>query len=413
MFIQKITSAGKRRFFSFSAAVFFLLSATVVMVAAASSTYAVTITDGKNETSIDTRSADPSQILQQAGIQLGESDLLDSNAFRVGTASRLTVLRSFDITVIDGKAAPQKSRQHGTVSTALAAMDIPLTDADEITPAPGTPLAPDMTVTIKRAYNVTIQADGKSYGLNLLGGTVAAALEAAGISYSKYDSVKPAPDSPLQAQAVITVKRVTYQTRTEEKKVPFETKTTSDTKMAKGTRSISKKGMDGLKEVVYRDKYVDGKLAKTTVSKETVIQKPVTQIARVGSKKIKDMPLKKGLKPISELAVPTALKLDSKGLPTEYKKVFHGTSTAYCTGTRTSTGKRPQPGYIAVNPKDIPYGTELYVVSADGKYVYGYCIAADTGGFARTGSCTLDLFMNTNSECIQWGRRDVKIYILK
>lgn len=41
------------------------------------------------------------------------------------------------------------------------------------------------------------------------------------------------------------------------------------------------------------------------------------------------------------------------------------------------------PGHIAVNPKQFPYGTELYIVSLDGKFVYGYCMAADTGGFAR------------------------------
>ena len=414
MFIQKITGVDKRRFLAFTAAVLFLLSATVVMVAAAGSTYAVTIIDGINETSIDTRSADPAQILKQGGFILDENDLLDSSGFRAGADSRLVILRGFDITVLDGKAAAQTALQYGTVASALEAMEIPLVEADEITPALDTPLSQGITITIKRAFNVTIRADGKSYGLNLLGGTIAMALEAAEIPYSQDDELKPAADSPLQAQTIITIKRITYKTRSQETKVPFDSRTTDDAKMAKGTRSVSQKGKDGVKEIVYRDKYVDGKLTKSSVSKETVIQKPVTQITRVGSRRFKDVPLKKGLKPISELAMPASLTLDDKGLPTEYKEVFYGTSTAYSGGNEfTSTGKRPKPGYIAVNPKDIPYGTKLYVVSADGEYVYGYCIAADTGGFARTGSCTLDLYMNTESQCYQWGRRDVKIYILK
>ena len=57
-------------------------------------------------------------------------------------------------------------------------------------------------------------------------------------------------------------------------------------------------------------------------------------------------------------------------------------------------------------------GAEMYIVSADGKYVYGYCIAADTGGFIYDVDWTVDLYMNTLDQCWQWGRRDILIYIL-
>ena len=55
----------------------------------------------------------------------------------------------------------------------------------------------------------------------------------------------------------------------------------------------------------------------------------------------------------------------------------------------------------------------MYIVSADGKYVYGYAVAADTGGFAYNGSGTLvDLRFNTRGECYSFGRRTVNVYIL-
>ena len=44
--------------------------------------------------------------------------------------------------------------------------------------------------------------------------------------------------------------------------------------------------------------------------------------------------------------------------------------------------------------------------------VYGYGIAADTGGFVKKGKFTVDLFMNTTAQCRQWGARDVIIYVL-
>jgi 3D (Asp-Asp-Asp) domain-containing protein len=55
----------------------------------------------------------------------------------------------------------------------------------------------------------------------------------------------------------------------------------------------------------------------------------------------------------------------------------------------------------------------MYIVSADGKYTYGYAIAADTGGFAKRNPYMVDLYFNTESACINFGIRNVKIYVLE
>ena len=105
--------------------------------------------------------------------------------------------------------------------------------------------------------------------------------------------------------------------------------------------------------------------------------------------------------------------LGEDGVPASYTKVINAKATAYCIpGGITSTGKRAQTGYIAVDPKEIPYGTEMYIVSADGRYVYGYCIAADTGSYIYDVDWTVDLFMNSEAQCVNWGRRDIIIYVL-
>ena len=79
----------------------------------------------------------------------------------------------------------------------------------------------------------------------------------------------------------------------------------------------------------------------------------------------------------------------------------------------TATGSSVRPGVVAVDPREIPYGTEMWIVSSDGKYVYGFARAEDTGGFVhfRNGA-TVDLYMNSYEECCNWGWRGVKIYIL-
>ncbi len=116
---------------------------------------------------------------------------------------------------------------------------------------------------------------------------------------------------------------------------------------------------------------------------------------------------------ISTLAPESEILLDENGLPVHYTSVVKVQATAYTyTGNRCSTGVYPQPGYIAVNPKVIPYGTKMYIVSADGKYKYGYSVAADTGGFISKRPTNVDLFMTTQAACVAFGRRDVYIYFI-
>ena len=173
--------------------------------------------------------------------------------------------------------------------------------------------------------------------------------------------------------------------------------------------------MNGSKTVVYSDKIVDGQLASSSVVSETVTKEAVPQINKVGTKEkpaVTVAALKNGGTPISELTPPSSLTLEN-GVPTSYKRVVTGKAAAYSAsaGAKTASGRTVKPGYIAVDPNQFPYGTELYIVSTDG-IVYGYCIAADTGGFVKKGKFTVDLFMNTTAQCRQWGARDVIIYVL-
>ena len=86
-------------------------------------------------------------------------------------------------------------------------------------------------------------------------------------------------------------------------------------------------------------------------------------------------------------------------------------ATAYTyTGNHTCTGDDPIPNYtVAVDPKLIPIGTELYVES-DYPGVTGYYLAMDTGGDIH--GRRIDLFMESHDACVKFGRRDVKIYMV-
>ena len=81
-------------------------------------------------------------------------------------------------------------------------------------------------------------------------------------------------------------------------------------------------------------------------------------------------------------------------------------SSAYCTGTITSTGTKPRWGVIAVDPNVIPYGTKVYIPQFNQVFV-----AEDTGSAIKGNK--IDIFMNSKSEALNWGRRNIDIYVLK
>ena len=86
--------------------------------------------------------------------------------------------------------------------------------------------------------------------------------------------------------------------------------------------------------------------------------------------------------------------------------------SAYTGGGTTATGAPAAFGRVAVNPNVIPYGTKLYICSPDGKVVYGYAIASDTGGACMRNTIIADLYYDTLSECYQIGVRTMNVYIL-
>ena len=166
------------------------------------------------------------------------------------------------------------------------------------------------------------------------------------------------------------------------------------------------------KTVVYKDKVVNGEVVESTFVSETITKNPVTQITTEGTAVKGNSKIEKNGAPISELTLPTKYSIGADNIPTNFKYKITGRAAAYCQpGGKTATGKAVMPGRIAVDPKQIPYGTEMWIVSNDG-VVYGYAVAEDTGGFVKKGYYTVDLYMNSVSQCRQWGDRGVTIYVL-
>ena len=149
----------------------------------------------------------------------------------------------------------------------------------------------------------------------------------------------------------------------------------------------------------------------TTVKKETatVTHRPVVKPVAIESGEYTFEEL--GLTQISDIEVPDDILFDENGIPLNYSKKLTGVASAYHMGHTTSTGTSVHPGVVAVNPRIIPYGSKMYIVTDDG-WVYGYSSAEDTGGFIYWDNAPIaDLYVSSVDFAYQWGRRSVTIYI--
>lgn len=97
-----------------------------------------------------------------------------------------------------------------------------------------------------------------------------------------------------------------------------------------------------------------------------------------------------------------------------YTRVLSCQATAYTAERQsykyTFSGTLARVGAIAVDPSFIPLGSELYITLPNGEVAYGYAVAEDTGGVIKGN--IIDLYYDTYDECIQWGRRNVTVYVL-
>ena len=118
------------------------------------------------------------------------------------------------------------------------------------------------------------------------------------------------------------------------------------------------------------------------------------------------------LSPVPPVYAPTVIEAPGTSI-SEYRQieapepeVMIFEATAYCyTGNRTATGTWPSRGTIAVDPEVIPLGTRLHIEG------YGEGIAEDTGGLIK--GDIIDVYMESEDECWQWGRRQVEVRIIE
>lgn len=395
-----------------------ILCAGTAFAATSETSYIVDIYEGSQVTRIETTETVAEKVVAEAKIQLSENDRLILDDFNPGKDSRIEIYRACQVTFVHADGKTIDTIFAGTVAELIESQGVTLSDTLFSSVNVNAVVTNNLRVEIISAYDIIINVDGEEKAVQTTEKTVGDVLTEQGITLDQDDEVSPSADTVLSNDLVIDVLRVEYVTRETEEKIPFTTEKVNSSAMNKGTQKVTQKGVNGVKTFTYEDKVVNGVVESSELVSEEVTKEPAKEIIKVGtlvkktSTKLGNNKIEKNGNPISELKLPSKYSIGKNNVPTEYKYTIQGRGAAYCIpGGITATGRPVKPGYIAVNPKQIPYGTEMWIVSNDG-VVYGYAIAADTGGFVNKGYFTCDLYMNSKEQCYQWGDRGVTIYVL-
>lgn len=259
-------------------------------------------------------------------------------------------------------------------------------------------------IRIQRAVNVEVAADKLKYHVTVAeGDTVSDVLKISGLELREHDFLNVDENKEVDEGEDIKLTRVDYVITTEEESVPRD-KTYRGTSLISGGKTVLLSyGKNGTRLKTYEQKVVDGVYGEKVLVSDEVTKKPTNDLYVVGDGSVIS-PLDYGFEIVN-------------GIPATYEKVYTNVrATGYYApyGAGTATGRQAQVGYVAVDPKIVPYGTKMWIVAhGNTGFVYGYALAADTGGAMLSGKNFVDLYYETYYECVLNGLRYVDVYILE
>lgn len=265
-------------------------------------------------------------------------------------------------------------------------------------------------ITICRSQRVTVDYHGEEMEVSTFGETAGELLSRLNLEVGEYDVLSHAPDTQTFDGMVLRVDSMVKTQETYTAVIPHDITYCNDATIPAGIQEVLTPGTDGELLRTADVIYVNGEEAERVVLSECVTKAPITEVIAVGTSEE------------AEAADPDAMPVIADGyitLPTGEVLTYSDTATIRATAythtdagcdMTTYTGTTVHRGTVAVDPRYIPYGTRMFIVSNDGVYVYGISVAEDCGGDIK--GDRMDLYFPTFDECIQFGRRVCTIYFL-
>lgn len=280
--------------------------------------------------------------------------------------ARIEFRRAVPITIqeVGGRPLAVKTSAR-TVGEALLQAGYMVYLADRVAPGLETPVQPGMQVTIERAKPVTIWVDGRQVRTRTLRDTVADVLAEMNIVLLEQDYAQPALDALVAPNAEIRVVRVKREIQVAHEYIPFDTVWEPDPELELDTQALAQEGARGVRERRSLVTFEDGLEVKRELIADFVARAPQPRVYKYGTK----------------IVIRT---LDTPQGPVQYWRKIRMLATSYSASTagvsrdkswygRTRCGQRMRFGIVAVDPRVISLGSNVYVPG------YGVGNACDTG----------------------------------
>ncbi|MGC9468198.1 MAG: ubiquitin-like domain-containing protein [Anaerolineae bacterium] len=357
----------------------------------------VVVADGREQILYAHEEA-PADLLAEADVDVGRLDSITLRPASVTdpaeTRMRIVVKRAKEVMLEQGGVRTTLHSHAATVGEAILEAGIRLYQADHVSPDPASPLSHGMHINLERSIPVRVRVDGHELRTRTHRTRVGEVLADLGVTINGMDYTSPPLDASLVEDMEIQVYRVTESVIVEQSPVPFESVWQPDPDSEIDTQRLLQEGEPGVLERRIRLRYENGQVVDRRIEGESIILAPQNRVMGYGTKVI-------------------VRTLDTPSGPVEYWRVIRMLATSYSASTagvsptssyygRTATGLRMRDGIVAVDPRVISLGSQVYVSG------YGVGLAADTGGAIK--GRRIDL--GYSDENLELWYRWVDVYLL-
>jgi uncharacterized protein YabE (DUF348 family) len=313
-------------------------------MAAATTSFRVTVAvDGESQ-ELRTRGGTVAEVLARLAVELADADVVDPPLeAAVVEGTTITIERAIRVEVVDDGQHHELDAVVATVADVLDRLDLQVSTADVVTPAPDAPVADGTRIVIDRAITVdiavdgavarrvtaslttvgqalrhagmadlltadvriepqwqravadgdtiqvvfptpvTVVVDGGEVAVATYGADVAAALADAAVEVGDDDLVAPAAGAALVGPTRVTVQRVRSLEETEEVVLEHRSQRRETDDLDKGTTRIEVEGRDGLRLDTYRVTLTDGQETDRELVAEEVVREPRDEVVLAGT----------------------------------------------------------------------------------------------------------------------------------
>ncbi|AAT83943.1 septal ring lytic transglycosylase RlpA family protein [Cutibacterium acnes] len=244
-----------------------------------------------------------------------------------------------------------------------------------------------LSFSMQTAKDVTVTIGGKTQKITAVG-TVADALKAAKVEVDSSDAVNPGLGTPLSDGMKITLTMVDQKSQKRRVAVPFSTKKVEDSSLPKGEIKVITKGVNGINEETWTVVFKDGKKVSEKKVSSKVVNAPVTQVVKVGTKTASSSsPSTRSSSASHRSTASQSSDPVTSGTTCLASTYGEGDGTA---GGPTASGETFDPSAFTAASKTLPLGSTIRVTNVSngrtvtvrindrGPYVGGRCLDLST-----------------------------------